>query len=174
MLHCVGVSKDNDGKEANNKPKKERVLHTRVPAVLDAELKRLAGALRVPVSNVVRAILEDAVETVDAVGKAAEDELRTVADRLRRSRSRGSKGSAKSTAADTASSPATPPLAGVVGFQPMLVARAAPCGLCGRSLERATPAFLAIREQASSPLILCEQCIPFSQRPKTNKEDNHE
>ena len=42
-------------------PKKERVLHTRIPAVLEGELKSAARALRIPVSNLVRTILEDAV-----------------------------------------------------------------------------------------------------------------
>ena len=41
--------------------KKERVLHTWVPAVLEAELKCFAQNLRVPVSNLVRTILEDAL-----------------------------------------------------------------------------------------------------------------
>ena len=69
-------------------PRKERVLHTRVPAVLEQELKRLAGALRVPVLNVVRTILEDAVDTIDSVGQLAEGELRGVADMLQRHRRR--------------------------------------------------------------------------------------
>jgi hypothetical protein len=37
--------------------RKERVLHTRVPAVLERELKRFADNLRIPVSNLVRTIL---------------------------------------------------------------------------------------------------------------------
>ena len=41
-------------------PLKERVIHTRVPALLEEELKRFAENLRMPVSNLVRAILEDA------------------------------------------------------------------------------------------------------------------
>ena len=69
-------------------PRKERVLHTRVPAVLEQELKRLAEGLRVPVSNVVRTILEDAVDTIDSVGQLAEGELRGVAERLGRQRGR--------------------------------------------------------------------------------------
>ena len=40
--------------------RKERVLHTRVPEVLAEELKKMAEAMRVPVSNVVRTVLEDA------------------------------------------------------------------------------------------------------------------
>ncbi len=62
--------------------RKERVLHTRVPAVLEDELKRLATNLRMPVSNVVRAILEDAIEAVEVVGVRAEDELKGFVDRL--------------------------------------------------------------------------------------------
>ena len=51
------------GKRAEEAPaepreKKERVIHTRVPAVLEAELKRFAEGLRVPVSNVIRTLLE--------------------------------------------------------------------------------------------------------------------
>ena len=55
---------ESNGKDA----KKERVLHTRVPAVLERELKRFADNLRVPVSNLVRTILEDALSVADAVG----------------------------------------------------------------------------------------------------------
>jgi hypothetical protein len=42
--------------------KKERVLHTRIPAALEDQIKRLAEALRVPVSNLVRNMLEDAID----------------------------------------------------------------------------------------------------------------
>jgi hypothetical protein len=68
--------------------RKERVLHTRVPAVLEEELKRLATSLRVPVSNLVRAILEDAVEAADLATQRAEDELRGFTERLASERER--------------------------------------------------------------------------------------
>ena len=68
-------STDADANDAG-KPRKERVLHTRVPAVLEQELKRLADSLRIPVSNVVRTILEDALDAVDVAGKRAEGEIR--------------------------------------------------------------------------------------------------
>ena len=65
---------DGDKDKKRSKQRKERVLHTRVPAVLEQELKRVATAWRVPVSNVVRALLEDALDTIDVVGAKAEDE----------------------------------------------------------------------------------------------------
>ena len=64
------------------------MLHTRVPAVLEQELKRLAESLRMPVSNVVRAILEDAVTAVDLVGRKAEGGMTRVVDRMVEKRGR--------------------------------------------------------------------------------------
>ena len=100
------------------KPKKERVLHTRVPAVLEKELKRLAASLRVPVSNVVRTILEDAIDTMDVATGAATDELRSVAQRL------------GSTRVKTKPAP-TPPLAGAIGVTEMKLIRDSQCALTG-------------------------------------------
>lgn len=76
-----GVSPDSTAR-----PRKERVLHTRIPEVLETELKHLATSLRVPVSNLVRTILEDAIGAAELVGRAAEQELRGAADRLARNR----------------------------------------------------------------------------------------
>jgi hypothetical protein len=56
--------------------KKERVIHTRVPALLEEELKRFADDLRVPVSNLIRTILEDALAAADQAGERVERELR--------------------------------------------------------------------------------------------------
>ena len=66
----------------SSKRRKERVIHTRVPAVLEQELKRLADGLRVPVSNVVRTILEDAVDALDSVGETRRN-VQTYLENLR-------------------------------------------------------------------------------------------
>jgi hypothetical protein len=47
--------------------RKERVLHARIPVALEDQIKRLAEALRVPVSNLVRNMLEDAIEVTRRV-----------------------------------------------------------------------------------------------------------
>jgi len=48
--------------------RKERVLHARIPAVLDEQIKKLADGLRVPVSNLVRNVLEDALVMTRRIG----------------------------------------------------------------------------------------------------------
>jgi hypothetical protein len=58
------------------------VIHTRVPALLEEELKRFADDLRVPVSNLIRTILEDALTAADQAGERVERELRAGAARL--------------------------------------------------------------------------------------------
>jgi hypothetical protein len=142
------------------KARKERVLHTRVPAVLEEELKRLATTLKVPVSNVVRTILEDAVDAVDSVGRAAEGELRGVAERLRERRSKLRSYGARGDEPERSASP--PPLAGVVGYQPLLLAREERCTLCGRALPASEQAYLGIREIAGGDrVILGKECLPF-------------
>ena len=135
------------------------MLHTRVPAVLEQELKRLAGSLKVPVSNVVRTILEDAVDAVDSVGRAAEGELRDVADRLRERRGRRDE---QPDASAKAEPPDAAPLAGVVGYQPLLLARTESCKLCGRSMRAGEQGYLGIRDGAGPRVILGKECLPFS------------
>ena len=60
---CGGGSCGGDARrrarERRRRARKERVLHTRIPALLEEDLKSAAERLRVPVSNLVRTILED-------------------------------------------------------------------------------------------------------------------
>lgn len=157
-----------DEESAPGKAKKERVLHTRVPAVLEDELKRLATALRMPVSNVVRAILEDAVEAVEVVGERAEGELKGIAHRIsaqRESLRRAVQGEAVP-AVPTAprARPAKPtsedPLEGVIGFQELRLASAASCAVCDVSLPRGSTAHRTVRDDDRTKVLLCGACMP--------------
>ncbi len=160
------------------RPRKERVLHTRVPDVLDRELKRLAESLRVPVSNVVRAILTDAVEAADAVGQRAEGEIRGVADRLNERRAQLRRDTADALRAGPPLAPpaprapaapappaAGPPLQGIVGFQPLLLARPSACAVCGAALAAGSQAFLGITDQPGRATVVGPECLPFSHQP---------
>ncbi len=164
------------------KARKERVLHTRVPVVLEDELKRLATSLRMPVSNVVRAILEDAVEAVEVVGERAEGELKGIAhriasqrDALRRavqgepvarepSRAATPKESPSETAqreptASASSCPASAEsLEGVIGFQRLTLAAASSCTVCGKTLPRGAAACRGVRDDAGARVLLGGAC----------------
>ena len=109
--------------------RKERVLHTRIPAALEDELKRVAGTLRIPLSNLVRSIIEEAL----------------------------SKGGSRREGAGVDASPG--PLDRFVAFQQVTMARQSACGQCRRELPPGASAHLGIAEGAtSSPVFVCAEC----------------
>jgi hypothetical protein len=130
--------------------KKERVLHTRVPAVLERELKRFAENLRIPVSNLVRAILEDAVSMADAATESVEVRLKHAAQQLENERERLK----KRVKAD--------PLADVIAFQAVTLAQHASCAKCLRELAAGEAAHLCLVDSpVSRPrLFVCAGCLP--------------
>ncbi len=174
MIQISGVTHEDDDERRRSRDEapKERVLHTRVPAVLEQELKRLARSLRVPVSNVVRAILEDAVDAVDSVGERTESELLGFVDRLARQRDElRSRVRARSeeTAEDAeaeveseapASCPESAPalLDGVFGYQPLVLAADTPCSVCGRVLSAGSDAHRALFDDASKRVWVGGEC----------------
>lgn len=141
--------------------RKERVLHTRVPAVLESELKRLATSWRMPVSNVVRALLEDALDAVDSVGTRAEGELRGAAELLRNQRQslRQRAHSDVPPAPESQDAP-RPPLEGAVGFTPMVLAHATTCAVTGRAMAAGSQAFLVLFTEAGRSAIVSPEAVP--------------
>ncbi|HLK37438.1 MAG TPA: hypothetical protein VKU41_11850 [Polyangiaceae bacterium] len=132
---------------AAQRERKERVLHTRVPAMLERELKRFADNLRVPVSNLVRTILEDAMSVADAAGENVEARLRRAATELQKERERLRKRIEHD------------PLEGVVAFQEVTLAVAAACAACGESLAKGAQAYLGVRDEAGGPRVfVCGPC----------------
>lgn len=133
----------------NGDAKKERVLHTRVPAVLERELKRFADNLRVPVSNLVRTILEDAVSVADAATESVEERLKKAAKTLEKERERIKKKIEHD------------PLEGILAFQEVVLAMPARCAKCDRELARGSRANLAIGESPGHPRrFVCDECLP--------------
>jgi hypothetical protein len=131
--------------------RKERVLHTRVPAVLERELKRLAENLRVPVSNLVRAVLEDAVNVADVATENVEQRLKSFADNLAQERGKLK----RRVQAD--------PLGDVFAFQAVKLAQAAQCAKCEKELKRGETANLGLTEKprpANERVFVCDACLP--------------
>ena len=140
---------ETDDAEADKSDKKERVLHTRIPAVLEAELKATARALRVPVSNLVRTILEDAVAIADRASEKVEDRLSRAAKTVRDERGRlRAKVERKA------------PLDDIVAYQPVVMAADGECAKCSRSLREGDDALLAITNTPGKPRFVCDGCNP--------------
>ncbi len=165
-----------DGRE-ERKTKKERVLHTRVPAILEQELKNLAASWRMPVSNVVRAILEDALDTVEAVGRKAEGELLGVAQRLAEERERikaplrARTGAIEAQAAGEPTGSAPPPpapeqewnraaIAGAIGFTAMVLANDTVCPVTGDRMRAGEAAYLVMFAEPGRHAIVSPRVVP--------------
>ena len=160
-------------------PRKERVLHTRVPAVLEQELKRVANAWRVPVSNVVRALLEDALDTLDIVGSKAEDELRGVAEKLaserQRIREKSIDGASSDPSADVSKkdeAATANPLRGAVGATSITLVHDATCGLTGQTLPAGSEALMVLFEDPRRKLITSMDALPHASTPSQEKADD--
>lgn len=158
-----------DGKPPQEGERKERVLHTRIPVVLERELKQLALNLRVPVSNLVRAILQDALEAAETMGRVAEEELRGAANRLAAERERLGQGAAAqgvklraqaSPGPEDQATDESPVLAGVIGYQEFLLAVETRCSRCDRKLTVGEPAYLGVRDTPGPRIIIGPECLP--------------
>jgi hypothetical protein len=134
--------------------RKERVLHTRVPAVLEAELKRFADSLRVPVSNLVRTILEDALSVADAASESVEARLKLAAHQLEFERERLKRRVVPD------------PLKDVFAFQPVTLAQTCFCAKCSERLAPGTSAHMGLVDSPSGNprprIFVCDSCLPKS------------
>lgn len=152
----LGRAEDEEGRVSGGgdeeaSPRKERVLHTRVPAVLERELKRLAESLRVPVSNLVRAVLEDAVAVADHAGENVETRLKSFAENLEHERDKLRRRVMRD------------PLEDVIAFQAVKLAQPTPCAKCKRELRRGEGAHLGLRDEArpvAGRVFVCDGCVP--------------
>jgi hypothetical protein len=122
--------------EGDEPEKKERVIHTRVPESLEAELRERAEKLGMSVSNLVRNVLGHAFGLVGDV----------VAD-----------GHAIARAARGESKVKAPPEPDeVIAWQPIVLAKNAVCSRCNDILTKGTEAAIAI---GGDRAIVCTKCL---------------
>jgi hypothetical protein len=149
--------------DGSQRARKERVLHTRISDDLAEDIRRAAEDLRVPISNLVRNVLEEAfsvVETVtDNVGELIEDvvdEAERARARMRQRRTRSERREPPDTQEPAA--PARSEFAEVLGWQPLILNRHQVCADCEEPLERGERAYLGVFAVSPSPHFLCPDC----------------
>lgn len=127
-----------DDRPENDAEKKERVIHTRVPESLEAELRQRAQDLGISVSNLVRNVLGHAFGLVGDV----------VADSHAIARAaRG--GDAKPKASPTAEPDE------LIAWQPIVMAKNAVCSRCNEILPRGREAAIAVGGDRALVCITC-------------------
>jgi len=126
--------------------KKERVIHTRVPESLEAELRERAQGLGISVSNLVRNVLGHAFGLVGDV----------VADS--HAIARAARGDKKAGPASAGPAPASGPamsIDDVLGWQTIVLGKNAVCARCNTILPRGKPAAVG----AGTTLVVCPPCL---------------
>jgi hypothetical protein len=122
--------------ETDEPEKKERVIHTRVPESLEAELRQRAQELGMSVSNLVRNVLGHAFGLVGDV----------VADSHAIARAARGESKAKPTAEPE----------DVIAWQPIVLAKNAVCSRCNAILAKGSEAAIAI---GGDRAIVCTTCL---------------
>jgi len=115
--------------------RKDRVLQARVSQSLYKDLVDQARRLRVPVSNLVRNILEDSTRMVENLV----DSSLEIADVL----------SGKTTEED---------LSSVLGWQPMTANRRLVCSKCREQIQKDNQALVSVGAPGGRTFVICEDC----------------
>ena len=162
-----------DPRTGRSRDRKERILHTRISEQLAGDIRAIADDLRVPVSNLVRNVLEEAFSAVERVtgdvGELLDDvleEAELASERYRRYRvrvrERARARAQERAAADRVETEEPPeyeagpapsaddPLARVVAWQPVVLAAPRRCARSGRELRSGERAYVGLGD--SGPL----------------------
>lgn len=159
--------------------RKERVLHTRISEPLAEDIRRMAEDLRVPVSNLVRNVLEEAFSVVEAVTDNVGELIEDVAEEAERTRDRirsrrhylghRRRHGARRRSAEVEEEPAgVAPLEGtaeraefpdVIGWQPLILNQPKSCADCEEPIERRERGFAGMTAAGLSEIYLCRDCM---------------
>ena len=132
-MMCHNVTRKPVAASEGNDEQKDRVIHTRVPESLEAELRKRAADLGMSVSNLVRNVLGHAfglVGDVVADGQAV---------------ARGAR-------------PRPIALEDVVAWQAIVLAKNAVCARCNEILRKGGQAAIAIADHTPRPIV-CTLCM---------------
>lgn len=130
--------------EPEGPEKKERVIHTRVPESLEAQLRQRAEDLGISVSNLVRNVLG---HTFGLVGGVVADSHAVA---------RAARGTKAEAAATT---PASSSIDDVLGWQPIMLGKNAVCARCNALLPRGTDAATGVGETGATRFVICQTCL---------------
>jgi len=134
---CHVVTRKRPPADESENENKDRVIHTRVPESLEAELRERAQTLGMSVSNLVRNVLGHAFGLVGDV----------VADS--HAIARAAKGE-----------PVAPPaINDVLAWQAIVLGKNAVCARCNELLPKGRDAAIGLAESGGGRVIICTNCL---------------
>jgi hypothetical protein len=135
--------------------RQERWLHTRISEDLEEALKSEARRRRLPVSLLVRNVLEGAFDLVEElvetglhVARRSQDLTRGVARRAETER-----------------------LDDVYGWQELILNRATDCARCAATLDAGARAYRGLRDRTGPPVFLCAVCVRRLHEPASGQKE---
>jgi hypothetical protein len=133
--------------------RKEKVIHTRVPERMEAELKDRAAEIGVSVSNLVRNVLAHALNLTNDVVADSERLVQSAQNSIKAG-IRFVRGDGERLA------PVVPMRPGhVIGWQPAVLEKNAVCDDCNAIMPRGTDAGIGILEGSGPRPIICKTCL---------------
>ena len=167
------------GRGRRRRHRKARVLHTRISEPLAEDIRKIAEELRVPVSNLVRNVLEEAFSVVETVTENVGDLIEDVVDEAERARERIQRRHRRSRRgrfgggyrarrwhseeerpvdAETVE-PQRAEYPEVLGWQPLILNAAQSCADCEEPLERGERVFAGMAAAGLPSRFLCRDCM---------------
>jgi hypothetical protein len=138
----------------HHRHRQERWLHARISENLEDALKREARRRRLPVSLLVRNVLEGALELVEEIVEGSLHVARRSESLARDASRRGDE----------------PALDEVYGWQELILNRAAACARCATELRAGDRAYRGLRDRTGPPVFQCVACVGRLRR-RTGEEE---
>ncbi len=166
----------------DDRPRKDRLIQTRVPQDLESTLKDEARKRRLSVSHLIRNVLEDTFSLVDnvvsEVDRVVTDSVEMVATvkrdaarlaataRGQTSHREPRRPEVESIDDDPSATQEPPaplangPLSDVYGFQELVLNRQASCANCATQIPRGARAYLGMTDRPELPRVwVCQDCL---------------
>ena len=147
-------------KPLERRPRKDRLIQTRVPEDLETTLKEEAERRRLTVSHLIRSILEDTFQLVDDVVMDFDKVVTDSVDLARNVSRNAMKIAAQSQGERTPKANWDRTLGDIYGWSELVLQRAAKCRRCGDEIERGERAFVGLSDKPRrSRVWLCRSCM---------------
>jgi hypothetical protein len=145
--------------------RKERVLHTRISEQLASDIRQMAEDLRVPVSNLVRNVLEETFSAVENAADGMGDLLEDVIEQAERASDRIHHFQSRRRERETREAHRREPTQGpeefedIEAWQPVILNAPRRCDGDGREIRRGEQAFVGLTASGLSDTYLCAPCV---------------